>query len=684
MSVGRNQQCPCGSGKKYKKCCGVVTPITQIRSVREQNLRKESAQWIERLTKFVTSQISQEVIIKAREQFATHTGLPLQEATHPQWADHFINWFVLDVEQNGTSLIKQFVSINGKKMEREVKEAFLNLRMGLYELISHEDEVLRVTDLATNETHYILASPKARVESGQIIMGRLFGLGNRNMLFSGSVVLQPFMKDQMIRVAQEHPINETADISRRTLALYEHVIQDGVRYQQPQQKREEGMIRYNFAMESTDQVRELLEKLPSFELKKRDAFMDVWVFAKHTEQHLFTEFDNSLLELHEVAGEILLQEKLVMVEGYEQQVSEIADQLQLIGPIKQQIEHLTSTRSKLSQGTLFITSQPALPPRVLQWAVQTYFAEKWLLTAHPELSGLAPVLVAASDKAEAREELAQLIAKIDAETALGQGLARFMRTDLIKPRLALDNDQVHIGNLLKRPLIEGLPESLYTVLPERLDDIASFVEEMTSGKSESTVKKYDETMNLFRSFVRSAFGPSFTWEAIRPQELAYFLSHDVLQRVDAPSKTLATNLLSVLTAFFKWLDKRHGLTMMANLQGFLAGIKEELPEAYRIRGVLVKEASANLKNEAIAPEEVSGETLIVLEKQADGYQVVGNGDELFTLKLEEKADLNLQPGWLISGVSGKAKDGQWRLYGTPELYPPTVAELLGVEVNVPV
>jgi len=22
MKIGRNEQCPCGSGKKYKKCCG--------------------------------------------------------------------------------------------------------------------------------------------------------------------------------------------------------------------------------------------------------------------------------------------------------------------------------------------------------------------------------------------------------------------------------------------------------------------------------------------------------------------------------------------------------------------------------------------------------------------------------------------------------------------------------------
>jgi uncharacterized protein len=26
--VGRNEACPCGSGKKYKKCCGLAAPQT--------------------------------------------------------------------------------------------------------------------------------------------------------------------------------------------------------------------------------------------------------------------------------------------------------------------------------------------------------------------------------------------------------------------------------------------------------------------------------------------------------------------------------------------------------------------------------------------------------------------------------------------------------------------------------
>jgi SEC-C motif-containing protein len=34
MPVGRNDPCPCGSGKKYKRCCGATTPLVQVSAPR--------------------------------------------------------------------------------------------------------------------------------------------------------------------------------------------------------------------------------------------------------------------------------------------------------------------------------------------------------------------------------------------------------------------------------------------------------------------------------------------------------------------------------------------------------------------------------------------------------------------------------------------------------------------------
>ncbi|TGU95166.1 hypothetical protein EN829_059705, partial [Mesorhizobium sp. M00.F.Ca.ET.186.01.1.1] len=232
--------------------------------------------------------------------------------------------------------------------------------------------------------------------------------------------------------------------------------------------------------------------------------------------------------------------------------------------------------------------------KVLQWAVQTYFAEKWLVNPQDALDDLPPVLVAASDSKELHAKLESLLVQMEQDHKVGQGIARFIRMDMLRPRLSLSNASLHVNNLLNRPLIEGLPESVYTVHPDRLADINRFVQEMTEGKSEATVKKYDEVMNNFRSFVRGAFGPAFTWEQLRKEELAYFLVHDIFTRADAATKTLATNLLSVLTAFFKWLDKQGASALYANMQSLLAELKETLPEAYRLRGVLEKEANQNL------------------------------------------------------------------------------------------
>ncbi|GAG14309.1 unnamed protein product, partial [marine sediment metagenome] len=30
MKIGRNDPCPCGSGKKYKKCCGATTSAVSV------------------------------------------------------------------------------------------------------------------------------------------------------------------------------------------------------------------------------------------------------------------------------------------------------------------------------------------------------------------------------------------------------------------------------------------------------------------------------------------------------------------------------------------------------------------------------------------------------------------------------------------------------------------------------
>ncbi|MBO8164991.1 MAG: SEC-C domain-containing protein [Brevibacillus sp.] len=676
MSVGRNELCPCGSGKKYKRCCGLVTSISQVR---EQKLRQAHRDAAERLNKYVAAHFSREEIEQARQRFVQETGLSVEEAQHSQWAVHFYNWFVFDDRKHGSTVVEAFLNTDGRRLEGEIKEAFRRLVLGIYEIVRREGDQLTVRSLKQGDLLEVVAPDGVVWEPGQLLLGRLLPIGQRYQLFTGSIVLPAALKQPF---ADWLSTVEESDLSRYTTRLY-RLLRQQRSTARTVAKQEEELVRAEWRMPDWEAIRETLRTDASFELKKREGAQEVWVYASHKEGGLLSTLNKALVELHEVAGEVLVEEAKLVFEGFPSALSTLAEKLPLPAPdVKHSIDKLSSTGTRLTQGTIFITSQPALPPKVLQWAVQTYFAEKWLITPHAEIDHLPPLLAAAAQEEALRGKLLQLVGKIERAREQGVGPGRFMRWELIRPRLALPNREVSVHNLLKRPLLEGLPEGSFTVHPDRLSDIATFVQEMTEGKSDSTMKKYDEAMNLFRNFVRSAFGRGFAWAQLRPEEVAYFLVHDVLNRVDSPTKTLAGNLLSVLSAFFKWLDKRYELTLTSRLQPVLTALKEELPEAYRLRAQLQKQAIPHLTDALLQPEQVAEEVLLFLSEEGAGWRLSRSSGEEILVQTGQSDEGPPGRGWLVIALIGQAQDGCWHLLGIPQVYPPIVAELLGVRENV--
>ncbi|WP_134686438.1 SEC-C metal-binding domain-containing protein [Brevibacillus migulae] len=677
MSVGRNESCPCGSGKKYKKCCGVVTSIEEARGIREQKMKNSIHAALERLNKFVASQQSPEKLQEARKHFADLIGLSHEEVVSTEWVLHFYNWYLFDAKWEGPNLLERFLQQYSRRIEPEVHRALSQVRLGVYEVEGVTEEELTVQDLATGEARKILPIPRTSLQPGQIILGRLLPLGHRDLALAGSIILQPSLKQAVLA-----SLSGDKQPSEQSIDLYKVVIQSG--NNQPTEKAaSERLMRLVFENGDVEGIRERIRAHAAFELKKHTASQDVWIYSRRKEAHLFPNLNNALLELHEVGGEILIEAGRVAIEAPETRLDEIARAIGISDADQRMtIERLTSTGTKLLAGTLFITSEPILPSKVLQWAVQTYFMEKWLSTPNAFLNQLPPLLAAASTEESVQKDLQNLVETIEEEGKMGHGVARFMRIDTLRPRLSLANSQVHIDNLLHRPVLEGNPDASYTVKPERFAEITSFVSEMTEGKSEATVKKYDEVMNQFRTFIRGAFGPSFTWKDLRREEVAYFLVEDIPRQTDSLTKTLATNTLSVLTAFFKWLDKREGTALADSILPLFAEVKDDLAEGYRLRNVLQKAANHQLIDSSLAPTEAQEIHFSLLEQQKTGWLGKGTDGETFLLNLPEETLDALSPDWILSGLMGKTVDGKWYLYGVQGLYPPVISELLGIRSSV--
>lgn len=678
MSVGRNETCPCGSGKKYKKCCGVVTSIEEARKIREQKLKTDIQAALERLNKYVMTQ-SPEKMQEARKQFAQEIGLDYEEVISTEWVLHFYNWYLFEAREKGMSMLQRFLQQLGRRIDPDVQSALLNVQLGVYEVEEVTSAELALRDLATGEKHMVLPIQAGSLQAGHILLSRLVSLGLRDMALSGSIILQPGLKSAMLAC-----LSQKVSPEDRSIALYKAVIWSG-KGKQPtaSSPAADKLHRLVVANIDANDMRKRIQAHPAFELKKRGSASDIWIYSRRKEAHLFPALNDTLLELHEVGGELLISEDALTIEAPQSRLQEIAELIGIPATGETaEIDRLTSTGGKLHAGTLFITSEPNLPSKVLQWAVQTYFADKWLITPHVALNQLPPVVAAASTEKSAQEALQNLVETIEAEGKMGHGIARFMRIDALRPSLSMANSQIHINNLLQRPVLEGLPESEYTVAFERFAEITAFVTEVTEGKSEATVKKYDEVMNLFRSFIRGAFGPSFEWGHLRKEEVAFFLVQEIPRRTDSLTKTLATNTLSVLSAFLKWLDKRDNTNLASAILPLFSEIKDDLSEAYRLRSVLQKTAVQNLTDSGKAPREVKELHLHLLEQTKTGW--IGKGDHEETLQLilpdEEKAAFATD--WIIAGLMGRAEDGNWHLYGTPMLYPPVIGELLGIRTTV--
>jgi hypothetical protein len=141
--VGRNDPCPCGSGKKYKKCCllkeNQAPPATQP-SGPDQRLRA-------RLVEYVQRSLPRADMDRAMREFFGEAFDPAQrtlavsEATEEKWPA-FLEWLIHDFRlATGQTPIARFLAERGKSLpadERSILEEWQDAIVGLHEVVDLE------------------------------------------------------------------------------------------------------------------------------------------------------------------------------------------------------------------------------------------------------------------------------------------------------------------------------------------------------------------------------------------------------------------------------------------------------------------------------------------------------------------------------------------------------------------
>lgn len=191
MKVGRNEPCPCGSGKKFKKCCGeleeyldqTVDPFSRINNLMTGVKVK--------LDQFYSREIK-----RVRRELQKHFLRFTLEGTVPQGHESiFSDWLWFDqVGDDGDTLAYLYLKKNGAFMENPLKDclAALNISyLSVYEVVSADDLILELRDIFLDRKCEVLLKEPWTPDDDKIsalLLGRVVRMDDGNV-FSGMVLM---------------------------------------------------------------------------------------------------------------------------------------------------------------------------------------------------------------------------------------------------------------------------------------------------------------------------------------------------------------------------------------------------------------------------------------------------------------------------------------------------------------
>ena len=223
MPVGRNEPCPCGSGKKFKRCCAAPPPPRERTAddVLWQRFRLASGPYKKAMARFVESHYEHDIIDDA---WAVFIGslldpddflLPVEFSPESPVADLFVPWFQhrwkpLPVDETDLDKLlldrsptEAFLSLESAKVEPLITQYLRNCLEAwpsYFEAVDvNKEHGFRVRDLVTESEHYVHEYDSSRVlRVGEILFAQIVPLESISLMEAAPPFALPATDREMI------------------------------------------------------------------------------------------------------------------------------------------------------------------------------------------------------------------------------------------------------------------------------------------------------------------------------------------------------------------------------------------------------------------------------------------------------------------------------------------------------
>jgi hypothetical protein len=237
-NIGRNNPCPCGSGKKYKQCHG---PIDAERASAQRKLKQApDTLWPK--------------LMDALDQFGTavpatlnlfwngaYSARDIQELDQQEdrGSERFLTWFAFDaVNESGQTPVQQIIAdpsaLELSDAERQVLAGWADVRLQPYEVVEiHKGKGLRVRTLF-GETLLDVEDHAAakRLQVGEVLITHLVPAADTYVIAGAAALLTPDTVEKLHEFAEVHlqdlrqsqPDADHADLIRSRSYIFNHFV----------------------------------------------------------------------------------------------------------------------------------------------------------------------------------------------------------------------------------------------------------------------------------------------------------------------------------------------------------------------------------------------------------------------------------------------------------------------------
>ena len=197
--LGRNDLCPCGSGKKYKKCC-LNKDIASERSSRKIGLsQKQYYELYSKICDFSRDEKFKEEYEKAKETFFIMNDDEVNE----KFERFFNTYFIQDhIMENKKVMTVEFFEANKDKLdivERDILRSLFESYVSVYTVKEINDEKVLLQDcLNDTEIYTEDVNLLKDFDIGSPMIARVVSVGETNILIDITISISEAIKDIIV------------------------------------------------------------------------------------------------------------------------------------------------------------------------------------------------------------------------------------------------------------------------------------------------------------------------------------------------------------------------------------------------------------------------------------------------------------------------------------------------------